>query len=115
MILEIIIGALVAIGLLAIGRKKHPHKMNVFRQQGFVIAELIYVGFAIVGQNFAWMKLEILGVLLYGTFAYLSIKKYILFQALDGVYIFFGICYYIRMVIQDMFLFGIPIHALVLT
>lgn len=92
MIIEIIIGILAAIGLILFVRKMYPHKMGLVWQQGLVIAALIYVGFAIVGQDFEWVKIELLGVLFYGTLAWLATKKSILFLSLGwGLHVFWDL------------------------
>jgi len=60
----------------------YPQKTPLIWQRGLVIAALIYVVFALVGQDFEWMKIEILGVLLYGTLAWFAAKKSVLFLSL---------------------------------
>ena len=64
MILELLLGIVSAIILILFGRKIYPHKMELVWQQGLVIAALIYVIFALVGQNMDWLKIEFAGVLL---------------------------------------------------
>ena len=82
MIIEIIVGFIAAVGLILFGKKMYPHKMELVWQQGLVIAALIYVVFALVGQNMEWVKIEIAGVLLYGTFAWLAYKRSVIFLAI---------------------------------
>jgi len=79
MILEIIFGIVMAALLIMFSRKIYPQKMVLVWQQGLVIAALIYVGFAIVGNNMEWLKIELVGVLLYGFFAYLASKQSVIF------------------------------------
>ena len=79
MILEILIGIVGAIILIIAGIKLYPHKMPLVWSQGLFFAALIYVGFAAFGQNTEWIKIELLGVLIYGAFAWLAVKKSVLF------------------------------------
>lgn len=83
MIIEILLGIISALALIVLCRKLYPNKVEeLVWQRGLLLAALIYVGFAIVGQNFEWLKIEIVGVLLYGTFVWLAAKKSILFLSL---------------------------------
>ena len=79
MIIEILLGIILAVGLILFGRKMYPQKMELVWQRGLVLAALVYVGFALWGQNTEWVKIELAGVLLYGCFAWLAYKKSILF------------------------------------
>lgn len=92
MSIEIIIGILAAAILIILCRKIYPQKMAFVWSRGLVIAALIYVGFAIVGQDFEWMKIELLGVVLYGTLAWLATKKSIIFLSLGwGLHVFWDL------------------------
>jgi len=82
MFIKITVGILAAVSLILISRKIYPQKMTKVWQRALVIAALIYVGFAIVGQDYEWMKIELLGLFFYGTFARLASKKSILFLSL---------------------------------
>lgn len=74
MILWVVVGfgiaLLCAFLLHLLSIKQYP-----FWRVGLVIAALIYVGFALFGQNWEWLPIELLGVLIYGVFFWLS--KYI--------------------------------------
>jgi len=92
MILELLLGIISAIILILFGRKAYPHKMELVWQQGLVIAALIYVIFALVGQNMEWLKIEFAGVLLYGFFAWLAYKKSVIFLGIGwGLHVFWDL------------------------
>jgi len=92
MFLEIIIGLLTAVILVLLCKKLYPQLMPIIWQRGLIVAALIYVVFAILGQDFEWMKIELLGVLLYGTLAWLAVKKSIIFLSLGwGLHIFWDL------------------------
>lgn len=80
---NIIIGFLVAILSILVVKKIFPKKDHAFWRVGLVIAALIYVGFALIGQSFTHIPMEIGGVLLYGSLAWLS-KKYTLHWLMLG-------------------------------
>lgn len=74
MILEIIIGALAAAGLLFFYRNL-PQKTSIkLWGNALIIAALIYVGFAVFAQNWTWLPYEIAGVGIYGLAVVLSRK-----------------------------------------
>lgn len=82
MFLDVIIGIFLAIILVLIGRKFNPLGIVSTWCLGLIAAAVIYVVFAIVGQNFEWVKIELLGVLFYGVMAWLALKKSVLFLSL---------------------------------
>lgn len=82
MIYEIILGALAAIGLILLTKNMDPQKMALVWIRGLLIAAIVYVVFALVAQDFRWLKIELLGVIIYGLFAWLALKKSILFLSL---------------------------------
>lgn len=74
MIVEVLIGILGAIGLLFFYRKL-PTKASIkLWENALILAALVYVGFAIFAQNWAWLPYEIIGVGLYGFAVILSRK-----------------------------------------
>lgn len=77
-LVEIIIGIIAAAILVFVARKKEIS----FWRYALVIGALIYVGFAIVGQQWDWLPIELGGVLLYSFFVFLSFRFSILFLAL---------------------------------
>ena len=79
MFYEILIGGILAVGLVAFWSRSHPKIMIKVWQQGLVIAAFIYVVFALYRQNYEWLKVEFLGLVLYGTLAWLGTKKSVLF------------------------------------
>jgi len=82
MILEIILGFVLAGLLILFGRRVYPEKMTLVWQQGLVIAALVYVAFAVFGQNIEWVKIELVGVLLYGFFAWLAYKRSVIYLSI---------------------------------
>lgn len=83
MIIEIIIGFVLASIAVLIIRKIYPQKDHAFWRMGLLIAALIYVGFAVLGANWEHLPMELGGVLIYGLFAFLS-KKYTLYYLAIG-------------------------------
>ena len=83
MLVEIIVGIVLAACSVAIVAKVYPEKDHVVWQTGLLIAALIYVGFAVVGQSWTDLPLELFGVILYGIFVFLS-KKYTLYWLAIG-------------------------------
>jgi hypothetical protein len=83
MLIEIIIGILLAAISVAIVNKVYPNKDHAFWQMGLLIAAFIYVGFAIIGKSWSHLPVELIGVVLYGTFVWLS-KKYTLYWLAVG-------------------------------
>ena len=78
MLFEIIFGIIAAAILVVWTRKKDIS----FWRFALVIGALIYVGFALVGQQWDWLPIEFGGVLLYSFFVFLSFRFSILFLAL---------------------------------
>lgn len=78
MLLEIIIGILLAALSVAIIAKTYPKKDHAFWRMGLLIAALIYVGFALFGQSWEYLPIELIGLAFYGAFVWLS-KKYALY------------------------------------
>ena len=79
MTLHIIIGILCAAFLVGLSKKIYPRKIKRVWRDGLIIAALVYVGFALFAQNWEWLLIEIGGVLLYGTFAFLAKRFSVLF------------------------------------
>ena len=78
MLLEIILGILLAAISVFLTAKIFPNKDHAYWRIGLIIAALIYVGFAIFGQAWEHLPMEIGGLLIYSLFAFLS-KKYALY------------------------------------
>lgn len=83
MIYEIIVGAVLAIIAVFIVRQIYPNKDHAFWRMGLIIAAVIYVGFLLFAKDAAYLFMELGGVLLYGTFAFLS-KRYSLYWLSAG-------------------------------
>lgn len=83
MLIEIVLGIIIATISVFVAAKIYPKKDHAFWRSGLVIAALIYVIFALVGDGLDYLPLEIGGLLLYGSFAYLS-KKYALYWLAIG-------------------------------
>lgn len=75
MIVEIILGFVIALIFVVLVRKWYPKKDHAFWRSGLVIAALIYIIFLLFERNWSWLPIEIGGVILFGIFAMLS-KKY---------------------------------------
>ena len=85
--IEIIFGALLAVGALLVFRQMSPIAFKNFFAKTLVIAALIYVVFALVGWarntgSFNWLLIEILGVGIYFLFALWGTRKSVLFLGL---------------------------------
>lgn len=89
MIVSIIIGIVIAIICVFLVHKIFPNKDHAFWRVGLVIAALIYVVFALIGQNTNYLPIEVGGVLLYGLFAFLS-KKHSLYWLAVGWFLHIG-------------------------
>lgn len=79
MIIDIAIGAVLALVLLMIVKKLFPHSQVAFWQFGLMIAALAYVVFVLVNGNGTQnLPLELGGLIFFGLLIYLS-KKYSLY------------------------------------
>jgi len=74
MIFHIIIGILTAVVSIFLVNKFKLGRPIPFWERGLILAALIYVGFAIVGQNWEWLPTEFGGVAIYGMAVLLSRK-----------------------------------------
>jgi len=83
MIISIIIGMACAIICVYFAQRTFPNKDHAFWRVGLVIAAIIYVAFALIGRNNAYLPIEIGGVFFYGLFAFLS-KKHSLYWLAIG-------------------------------
>lgn len=73
MILQLLLGFLGAISLIAIARIQPDYERRVLAV-GLAIAPLIYVGFAFLGEaNQSWLITELVGVGIYGFFAVMGL------------------------------------------
>ncbi len=89
-LLEIIIGAVVAGVILNYFHVQKEDVLKGFVVLALVITALIYVGFAVVGlwtnsADLNWFLLEILGVGIYFLFAFLGVKKSMWFLAIGWI------------------------------
>lgn len=75
MILHILLGLVGAAILLFYTSNKYPKKIIKVWENALLLAAIIYVGFALFGKNWEWLPIEFGGVLIYGTFVFLS-RKY---------------------------------------
>lgn len=78
MLLEIVIGLIIALTCIFIVQRIYPKKDHAFWRIGLIMAALVYVGFALFGGYTNYLPLELGGVVLYGLFAFLS-KKHTLY------------------------------------
>lgn len=69
------IGFLLGLGSVLLLRRLYPYRDHLVWRTALIIAALIYVGFVIVAGELAHFAVELTGVIIYGTFAWLS-KKY---------------------------------------
>jgi len=74
---HILIGFLLAVVLILAARKIFPKKDVELWRTGLVVAAVIYVGFVLLGGATNQLPMELGGVVMYGTIAWLS-KKYTL-------------------------------------
>lgn len=76
MLVEIIIGLLGALPLLLYGKRKYSlHYQGVMWANALILAAAIYVVFALFGQAWDWLPIELIGVGLYAVPALLARKK----------------------------------------
>jgi len=88
--LETILGALLAIGVLAFYREFSGVAFKKFFARTLVLAALIYVGFSLAGlisgsASFNWLLVELLGVAIYFSFASLGLKKSVAFLGVGWI------------------------------
>jgi hypothetical protein len=70
-----IVGAVLAIGFVALARRFPPARERRIYAVGLVFAALVYVGFGLTGEASAqWLGFEVLGVVLYGAAAWLGVR-----------------------------------------
>jgi hypothetical protein len=79
LVIEIIIGGILAAALIYALRKMKNGRFKKFAAGSLVIAALVYIGFAAVGISVEaassnWLLVEILGLFIYTFFAYAGIK-----------------------------------------
>ena len=68
------LGVVGALLLIAYAARFRPGQDRILAQ-GLVGAALIYVGFAVWHGHTAWLAVEVAGVLAYGTFAWLGVRR----------------------------------------
>lgn len=74
MVLEIVIGIVIASLSVWLVSKIYPNKEHAYWRIGLIVAALIYVGFAVYGKNWEYLPIEFGGFVLYGAFAWMSKK-----------------------------------------
>ncbi len=74
--IEILIGLVLAIGLVFLARLtgSFEREKRIYAI-GLLFAAMVYVGFGLFSGSTAWQVIEILGVPIYGLFAWLGLKK----------------------------------------
>ena len=77
----VIIGLFAAAIAIWLARWQFPTQQRALWTTGLWVAAWIYVGFAIVGQAWTALPLEILGLLVYGFFAWYSRKNGVVWLA----------------------------------
>jgi len=85
--IEIIVGGLLAIGVLTLYRQLSDKSFKIFFAKTLILAAAIYLGFALFGlvvrtASFNWLLVEIFGLGIYLAFAYVGLKKSAMFLAL---------------------------------
>ena len=83
MLIEIIIGILLAAICVFAVAKIYPNKDHAFWRVGLLLAALVYVVFALIGKAWDYLPIELGGVLLYGIFVWFS-KKHALYWLAAG-------------------------------
>lgn len=81
MLVDILIGLLLAALGVLLGRYYIPKRDILFWRNGLVIAALIYIAFAIIGSAWDFLLLEFIGLIIYGTFAFLAVRHHLLWLA----------------------------------
>jgi Family of unknown function (DUF6010) len=75
-LMELIGGAILAIGFLLLARRSKPfEKEKQIYAIGLVVVPLIYVGFGLFSDSLGWIIAELMGVPIYALFAWLGLKK----------------------------------------
>ena len=76
-VLSILAGVVLALGTVFLTRKLRPEAAFRVLAIGLVVAAFVYVAFAVAGQAGAWwIGVELLGVALYGTLAWLGFRRW---------------------------------------
>lgn len=76
MLIQIIVGVILAIVfLLLVRRSGNVAKEKRILSIGLVVVALIYVGFGLFSDSVGWKLIELIGVPIYGLFAWLGLKK----------------------------------------
>ena len=76
-ILYLLLGALLAVPYVAVGRRQRGRQARAWWAGGLVVAALIYVGFASAsGAGPGALAVEVGGVVVYGLFAALGLRGY---------------------------------------
>lgn len=102
-LIEILVGIVLALVCILLAKKIFPNRIDKVWQQGLLIAALIYVVFALFGENPKWILIECGGVLLYGLFVFLAIRKSILFLSLGwGLHVLWDLLIHPRGMVEHV-------------
>ena len=77
----LVIGVLAVIPLIAYAQRFSLNTTRKLLGRSLIIAAVIYVGFASVWGTTTWLAIEVLGIICYGLFYWLSIRNSILWLA----------------------------------
>lgn len=75
MLIEIILGILIAIISVFLIARLYPNRDHAFWRVGLIVAALIYVLFALLRNGISYLPLELGGLFFYGIFVWLSKRK----------------------------------------
>jgi uncharacterized protein DUF6010 len=76
MILQISLGIVFGAALVLIARSRGPRGESTVLASGLVATALLYVAFAVLGgASLRWSALEFMGVLAFGTLAWLGVRR----------------------------------------
>ena len=75
-LIEVILGLILAIAFLLLARRSGSFaKEKQIYAIGLVVVALVYVGFGIFSDSVGWKIIEVIGVPVYASFAWLGLKK----------------------------------------
>jgi hypothetical protein len=82
-LLSVLAGIALALGLVRLARGRGPVAAARIYAAGLLVAAALYLVFALAGQADArWVLIEIAGVLLYGTIAWLGVRRWLVVLAI---------------------------------
>lgn len=71
-LLWLLLGIVAAIFFVLLARRRGPRREPAFLALGLLVAAIIYIGFALVGGDVAWIAIEVGGLLGYAIFVWLA-------------------------------------------